>query len=258
MDLKLTDKVAIVLAASKGLGKAIATTLSAEGAKVIIGSRDMDALSKTAAEIHAQTGNLVIPMQIDVSKSNDLSDFIEQAAAKFGRIDILLNNAGGPPFDKFENIDDDQWQKAFELNLMSFARASKLVLPHMQKVGGGRIINIISGSVKSVLNLSVLSTSMRMGVVGMAKMLADEFGPYNITVNNVAPGLILTDRIKHTLPKDVDPDEAIKGKAKAIPLGRIGKPEELAALVAFLASEQAAYISGTTIQVDGGASRGIF
>jgi len=258
MDLKLTNKVAIVLAASKGLGKAIATALTAEGAKVIIGSRDMHALSKTAAEITAQTGQLVIPMQVDVSNSNELNDFIEQAAARFGRIDILLNNAGGPPFDKFENIDDEQWQKAFDQNLMSFVRASKLVLPHMQKVGGGRIINIISGSVKSVLNLSVLSTSMRMGVVGMAKMLADEFGPYNITVNNVAPGLILTDRIKHTLPKDIDPDEAIKEKAKSIPLGRIGKPEELAALVAFLASEQAAYISGTTIQVDGGASRGIF
>jgi 3-oxoacyl-[acyl-carrier protein] reductase len=258
MDLKLTNKVAIVLAASKGLGRAIATALSTEGAKVIIGSRDIDELNKTAAEITAETGNEVVALAVDVSDAETLTAFITQAAARFGRIDILLNNAGGPPFDKFENIDDAQWQKAFELNLMSFARTSKQMLPHMQKVGGGRIINIISGSVKSVLNLSVLSTSMRMGVVGMAKMLADEFGPYNITVNNVAPGLILTDRIKHTLPKDVDPDSAIKEKAKSIPLGRIGKPEELAALVTFLASEQAAYISGTTIQVDGGASRGIF
>jgi len=258
MDLKLTNKVAIVLAASKGLGKAIATCLSAEGAKVIIGSRDLKELTKTAAEISRKTGNPVVAMPVDVSDGDALSEFIDHAAAQFGRIDILLNNAGGPPFDKFENFDDAQWYKAFELNLLSFARTSRQVLPHMQKVGGGRIINIISGSVKSVLNLSVLSTSMRMGVVGMAKMLADEFGPYNITVNNVAPGLILTDRIKHTLPKDVDPDQAIKDKAKSIPLGRIGKPEELAALVAFLASEQAAYISGTTIQVDGGANRGIF
>ncbi|MES2278145.1 MAG: SDR family oxidoreductase [Bacteroidota bacterium] len=258
MDLKLTNKVAIVLAASKGLGRAIATTLSAEGARVIIGSRDMVELTNTAAEITQQTGNEVTAMAIDVSDAEALTIFIEQAAAKYGRVDILLNNAGGPPFDKFENLSDEQWQKAFDLNLMSFARASRQVLPYMQKVGGGRIINIISGSVKSVLNLSVLSTSMRMGVVGMAKMLADEFGPYNITVNNVAPGLILTDRIKHTFPKDADPEKAMQEKAKAIPLGRIGKPEELAALVAFLASEQAAYISGTTIQVDGGASRGIF
>jgi 3-oxoacyl-[acyl-carrier protein] reductase len=258
MDLKLTNKVAIVLAASKGLGRAIATALSAEGARVIIGSRDEAELNKTAAEISAQTGNEIVAMTVDVSHGDELAKFIEQAAAKYGRIDILLNNAGGPPFDKFENLDDTQWQKAFELNLLSFARTNRQVLPYMQKAGGGRIINIISGSVKSVLANSVLSTSMRMGVVGMAKMLADEFGPYNITVNNVAPGLILTDRIKHTFPKDADPEQVMKEKAKAIPLGRIGKPEELAALVAFLASEQAAYISGTTIQVDGGASRGIF
>lgn len=258
MDLKLNNKVAVVLAASKGLGKAIATTLSAEGAKVIIGSRDMAELTKTANEIKQLTGNDVVAIPVDVSKADEIEAFIAKAAAAFGRIDILLNNAGGPPFDKFENFDDEQWQKAFELNLLSFARLSKLVLPHLQKTGSGRIINIISGSVKAVLGGSVLSTSMRMGVVGMAKLMADEFGPYNITVNNVAPGLILTDRIKHTLPKDVDPEQAIKDKAKSIPLGRIGKPEELAALVAFLASEQAAYISGTTIQVDGGANRSIF
>lgn len=258
MDLKLNNKVAIVLAASKGLGKAIATALSAEGAKVIIGSRDADELNKTASEISAKTGNEVTAMPVDVSQADELYAFIDNAAAEYGRVDILLNNAGGPPFDKFENLNDEQWQKAFELNLLSFARTSRQVLPHMQKVGGGRIINIISGSVKSVLANSVLSTSMRMGVVGMAKMLADEFGPYNITVNNVAPGLILTDRIKHTFPKDADPEKAMQEKAKAIPLGRIGKPEELAALVAFLASGPAAYISGTTIQVDGGASRGIF
>jgi 3-oxoacyl-[acyl-carrier protein] reductase len=258
MDLKLNNKVAVVLAASKGLGRAVAAALSAEGAKVIIGSRDETELAKTAGEIKQLTGNEVIAIPVDVSKADEIDTFIKKAAATFGRIDILLNNAGGPPFDKFENFDDEQWQKAFELNLLSFARLSRLVLPHMQKTGSGRIINIISGSVKAVLGNSVLSTSMRMGVVGMAKLMADEFGPYNITVNNIAPGLILTDRIKHTLPKDVDEEQALKEKTKNIPLGRIGKPEELAALVAFLASEQAAYISGTTIQVDGGANRSIF
>jgi 3-oxoacyl-[acyl-carrier protein] reductase len=242
MDLKLTNKVAIVLAASKGLGKAIAIALSAEGAKVIIGSRDEAALNQTAAEIKQLTGNDVIALPVDVADAAQVTEFINKAANAFGQIDILLNNAGGPPFN----------------NLLSMARTSRLVLPHLQKTGSGRIINIISGSVKSVLASSVLSTAMRMGVVGMAKLMADEFGPYNITVNNVAPGLILTDRIKHTLPADVDYDEAIKQKAKTIPLGRIGKPEELAALVAFLASEQAAYISGQTIQVDGGAGRNIY
>ena len=258
MDLKLNNKVAIVLAASKGLGKAIALALSAEGVKVIIGSRDEKELTKTATEIQKRTGNPVIAIPVDVSDGDEIKNFISEAAKAFGRIDILLNNAGGPPFDKFENFDDDAWQKAFELNLLSFARTSKLVLPHMQKTGSGRIINIISCSVKAVLGSSVLSTSMRMGVVGMAKLMADEFGPYNITVNNVAPGMIATDRLKHTLSKDVDPELAMHEKAKNIPLGRIGKPEELAALVTFLASEQAAYISGTTIQVDGGASRSIF
>jgi 3-oxoacyl-[acyl-carrier protein] reductase len=258
MDLKLTNKVAIVLAASKGLGKAIAIAMSSEGAKVIIGSRDERELKKVALEIQQLTGNEVWAFPVDVSDAQQVETFIDEVAKRYSKIDILLNNAGGPPFNKFENFDDTEWQKAFELNLLSFARTSKLVLPHMKKTGSGRIINIISGSVKAVLANSVLSTSMRMGVVGMAKLMADELGPYNITVNNVAPGMILTDRLKHTLPKDADPETALKEKAKSIPLGRIGKPEELAALVAFLASEQAAYISGTTIQVDGGASRSIF
>ncbi|MDP9047300.1 MAG: SDR family oxidoreductase [Bacteroidota bacterium] len=258
MDLKLTNKVAIVLAASKGLGKAIATALSAEGARVIIGSRNEIELNKAARDIQKQTGNEVLAIPVDVSHGEQVADLIQKAADHFGCIDILLNNGGGPPFDKFENFDDEAWQKAFELTLLSFARTSRLVLPHMQKTSTGRIINIISGSVKSVLVNSVLSTSMRMGVAGMAKLMADEFGRYNITVNNVAPGMILTDRLKHTLPANADPEEALKERAKNIPLGRIGKPEELAALVTFLASEQAAYISGTTIQVDGGANRAIF
>jgi len=257
MDLKLNNKVAIVLAASKGLGKAIATALSSEGAKVIIGSRDEGEIQKTAAEISGITGNEVLAISVDVSDGEQIAYLIEKTATTFGKIDILVNNSGGPPFNKFENFDDDAWLQAFNLTLLSFARTSRLVLPHMQKTGSGRIINIISGSVKSVLANSVLSTSMRMGVVGMAKLMADELGPYNITVNNVAPGMILTDRLKHTLPKDTDPEEALKERAKNIPLGRIGKPEELAALVIFLASGQAAYISGTTIQVDGGANRGI-
>jgi len=258
MNLHLSDKVAIVLAASKGLGKAIAATLSAEGAKVIIGSRDKYELGKTATEIHNSTGNPVTAIAIDVSKSESIENFVAEAAAIYGRIDILLNNAGGPPFDKFENFDEAAWQKAFELNLLSVAHMSRLVLPYLKQSGNGRIINIVSGSVKSVLPNAVLSTSMRMGIVGLAKHMADEFGPYNITVNNVAPGLILTDRIKDTLPPGRDPEEALKEKTKNIPLGGIGRPEELAAMVAFLASEQAAYISGTTISVDGGANRAIF
>lgn len=258
MDLNLKGKIAIVLASSKGLGKAIAITLANEGATVVIASRNAEELNATASEIKQQTGAEVMVVPTDVAKVDDTEKLINQVSGKFRKIDILVNNAGGPPFDLFEKFNDEQWQQAFELNLLSFARLSRLVLPHMQAARGGRIINIISGSVKSVLANSVLSTSMRMGVVGMAKMMADEFGPYNITVNNVAPGLILTDRIKHTLPPNQDPDEAMKQRAANIPLRRIGDPKELAALVAFLASDQASYISGTTIPVDGGASRSIY
>lgn len=258
MDLQLKGKVAIVLAASKGLGRAIATELSLEGSLVIIGSRNRDELAATAAAITSLTGNEVKAITVDVGKAASLDSFIAEAAKAFGRVDILVNNAGGPPFDKIENVTDEQWQQAHDQNLMGMVRASRLALPYMKEAGGGRIINIISGSVKAVLAGSVLSTAMRMGVVGTAKMMADEFGPYNITVNNVAPGMILTDRIKHTLPKDADPEEAIKEKAKNIPLGRIGDPQEFAAMVTFLASGRANYISGTTIQVDGGASRAIY
>jgi 3-oxoacyl-[acyl-carrier protein] reductase len=258
MDLKLKDKVAIVLAASKGLGKASAWALSAEGAIVVISSRNQDELNKAAKEISAATGNKVVAIPADVSDAAQMLNLIKKTAEDFGRIDILVNNGGGPPFDKFEHFNDETWQKAFELTLLGFARTGREVLPYMKKAGSGRIINIISGSVKAVLNNAVLSTAMRMGVVGMAKLMADELGQYQITVNNIAPGLILTDRVKEVLPTDVDIEQAMKDRAKTIPAGRIGKPEELGALVAFLASEQAAYISGTTIQIDGGASRGIF
>ncbi|GAB2703149.1 SDR family oxidoreductase [Mucilaginibacter koreensis] len=257
MDLQLTDKVALILASSKGLGKAVATSLATEGAHVIIASRNADELHRTAAEIEQQTGRKVLAIATDVSQADQITHLIETAGKEFGQIDILVNNAGGPPFAQFEDFDDEQWQKAFELNLLSFARTSRQVLPYMKKTGSGRIINIISGSVKSVLGNSVLSTSMRLGVVGMAKLLAEELGAHNITVNNVGPGMIATDRLKHTLPAGQDPEEALKEKAKAIPLGRIGKPEEFAAVVTFLASGQASYVSGTTIQIDGGAGRNI-
>lgn len=258
MNLHLKHKTALVLAASKGLGRAVATTLAHEGAHVVIGSRDKAELEKTAAEITEETKNPnIIAIAVDVTKPDELQNIINQAVKTYGGLDILVNNAGGPPFNKFETFDDEQWLAAFNQNLLSVVRTSRMAIPHMRKAGSGRIINIISASVKSVMANSVLSTSMRMGVVGMAKLLADEVGPYGITVNNVAPGLILTGRIKETLPPG-DMEAALKEKTAGIPVGRIGKPEELAALVAFLASEQAAYITGTTIPIDGGSNRGIY
>jgi 3-oxoacyl-[acyl-carrier protein] reductase len=258
MDLQLKGKTALVLAASKGLGKACAAMLAREGANVVIGARNKDTLEAAAAEIRAQAKDvLTLAIPLDVQKPEEAAAFMDTAAKQFGAIDILVNNAGGPPFGRFESFDEAAWQSAFELNLLSFARMCRLAIPHMRPTGSGRIINIVSLSVKTFLADSVLSTSMRMGVVGMAKMLSNELAPDNITVNNVAPGLILTDRVKDTLPP-VGPggpslEELLALRAKDIPLGRIGKPEELAALVTFLASPLAGFITGTTIQVDGGA-----
>lgn len=256
MDLQLQGKTALVLAASKGLGKACAAALVAEGADVIIGARNAATLERTADELRALGKSRVMAVPVDVTDAAQTADIVSAAATTFGKIDILVNNAGGPPFATFDTFDDEAWQKAFELSLLSTVRFSRLVIPHMRKTGSGRIINIVSLSVKTYVPNSVLSTSMRMGVIGMAKMLATELGPDNITVNNVAPGSILTDRLKHTMmsagPGAPSFEELMAQRVKEIPLGRIGKPEELAALVAFLASPLAGYITGTTIQVDGG------
>ncbi|HWB90334.1 MAG TPA: SDR family oxidoreductase [Puia sp.] len=256
MDLQLKGKTALVLAASKGLGKACAAALAAEGADVIIGARNAATLERTADELRALGKGRVMAVPVDVTDPAQATDIVSAAATTFGKIDILVNNAGGPPFAPFESFDETAWQKAFELSLLSVVRFSRLVLPYMRKTGSGRMINIVSLSVKTYVPNSVLSTSMRMGVIGMAKMLATELGPDNITVNNVAPGSILTDRLKHTMmtsgPGAPSFEELMAQRVKEIPLGRIGKPEELAALVAFLASPLAGYITGTTIQVDGG------
>ena len=257
MDLQLTGKNALILAASKGLGKACATALVMEGADVVIGARDPATLEATAAELRALGKGRVMAIPVDVRNSAQVTDMIDAAATAFGKIDILVNNAGGPPFGKFESFDDSAWLSAFELTLLSAVRFCRLVVPHMRPTGSGRIINITSLSVKTYLAGSVLSTSIRMGVIGMAKMLSNELGPDNITVNNIAPGMILTDRLKQTMSPagagDPSFEEQLARRAKDIPLGRIGKPEELAALVAFLASPLAGYITGTTIPVDGGA-----
>ena len=244
MDLRIENKVAVVLAASKGLGRATAEALSAEGARVIIGSRNLQELEKTAQEISLKTGNQVIAIPVDVTDAAQVENFVLKTASAFGRIDILVNNAGGPPFGAVESFTETDWQAAFELNLLSTVRLTRLVLPHLKKNGSGRIINIVGTSVKSVLEGSVLSTSIRMGVIGFSKLLADEVGPDQITVNNVCPGLFLTDRvrgsaIKKELAAGMTEEQAEAEKAKNIPMRRIGQPEELAAMITFLASEKA-------------------
>jgi 3-oxoacyl-[acyl-carrier protein] reductase len=262
MDLQLTGKTALILAASKGLGKACAAALVAEGADVIIGAREKTALEATASELRALGKGRILAIPVDVTNPEQVNDMITTTAKTFGKIDILVNNAGGPPFGKFESFDDTAWQSAFELTLLSSVRFCRLVVPHMRPTGSGRIINIVSLTVKTYVPNSVLSTSLRLGVIGMAKMLSTELGPDNITVNNVAPGLILTDRLRHTMnpagPGSPSFDEQLAQRTRDIPLGRIGNPAELAALVAFLASPLAGYITGATIPVDGGAIKATF
>jgi 3-oxoacyl-[acyl-carrier protein] reductase len=251
------------MAASKGLGRACASALAAEGARITIGARGAQALEKTAQEIQKTTRSRVLAVPTDVTKAENMEAIVATTVHEFGRIDILVNNAGGPPSGNFESFGDDQWLAAFELNLLSTVRLVRLVLPHMRKTGSGRIINIVSTSVKQPIDGLLLSNTIRSGVVGLSKTLSVELAPDNITVNNVCPGRILTDRLRQIyhsnerVQQGVSEETVLKEMAKDVPMGRVGKPEELGALVAFLASQQAAYITGTTIQVDGGLVRSL-
>lgn len=253
MNLGLKNKTAIVLGASKGLGKACAKALAMEGSQVVIGSRDEKILKATASELEQQTGSKIIALPTDATIPKDLEKIVAQTIKEFGRIDILVNNAGGPPAGKFESFGDKEWQSAFETNLLSAVRLSRLVIPHMQKNGSGRIINLVSAAVKQPIDNLILSNSVRAGVVGMAKTLSAELAPDNITVNNIATGMFATERIR----KLYDTEEKMKKVISNIPMGRLGNPEELAALVTFLASEKASYITGASIQVDGGLCRSL-
>ena len=263
MDLGLRDKVAIIMAASKGLGRACAEALAAEGARVTIGARGAQALEKTAQEIREATGGRVLAVPTDVTRAEDMEAIVAATVREFGRVDILVNNAGGPPAGTFDSFGDAQWQAAFELNLLSTVRLIRLILPHMRKTGSGRIITIVSTSVKQPIDGLLLSNAIRSGVVGLAKTLSVELAPDNITVNNVCPGRILTDRLRQIyhinerVKQGVSEEAVLKEMAQSIPMGRVGKPEELGTFVAFLASQQAAYITGTTTQIDGGLVRSL-
>lgn len=263
MDLGIKGKVALVLAASKGLGRASASALAAEGAHVVIGARHEEALREAAEHMRRESGSQVLAVPTDVTKPEQLAAIVDAAVREFGRLDILVNNAGGPPPGTFEMFNDTQWESAFELSLLSVVRLIRLALPHMRQQGSGRIINIVSTSVKQPIDNLLLSNAIRPGVIGLAKSLSIELAPENITINNVCPGRILTDRIRQVYQLDakkqqgISEEEALKDAVREIPMGRIGQPEELGALVAFLASAQAAYITGTTIQVDGGVTRSL-
>lgn len=262
MDLGLKGKVACVAAASSGLGKASAFELAREGARVAICARHRDRLEQAAREIEAETGSEVLPVVADVTQPEDAAQFIQAAVDRWGRLDILVTNAGGPPAGKFEDFDEQAWLDAFNLNFLSTARLIYAALPHLRKAGGGRIIAITSVSAKQVLPNLILSNAVRAGVHGMVKSLAQELGPDNITVNAVCPGPILTERLQSLFQKAAETqgitiEEAQAGWVSQIPLGRLGQPAEFGAVVAFLASERASFVNGALLQVDGGMVRGV-
>lgn len=263
MNLDIAGRSALVLAASKGLGRASAHALAAEGVRVMIGSRDGARVEQTARELREATGGDIRAVAVDVTDAAQCTRAFDAAQSAFGGIDILVNNAGGPPFGPFESFTEEQWRKALEMNLLSAVRFCRMAINDMKQRRWGRIVNIISLGTKSVLPGSVLSTGARLGVIGMAKLLSDEVASFGITVNNIAAGIILTDRVRETslkqrLDRGMDEKAALEDLAQSIPARRVGRPEELGALVAFLASNKAAYINGSTIAVDGGAIRSIY
>jgi 3-oxoacyl-[acyl-carrier protein] reductase len=267
MNLGLQNKVALVLAASKGLGMACAQGFYREGANVIICSRSKENLirAKELIESYGSSydSNKILPIVADLRFEDQISVLVEETIQQFGRIDILVHNAGGPPSAPIEKISKEDWKNSIDLNLLSFIRIAYEIIPFMQKQKFGRIIAITSVSVKQPLDNLVLSNTTRLGVVGFAKTLANEYAKDNILVNVVCPGPTLTGRMKELITSTVQntgktEEEVMRNWTEQIPLGRLGKPEELANLVIFLTSEKASYITGTTIQVDGGFVKNIF
>jgi 3-oxoacyl-[acyl-carrier protein] reductase len=262
VDLGLRDKVAFVAGGSKGLGKAVAMELSKEGARVAVCSRERPELPAAVEEIRSLTGGEVIGIAADLSISDQARDFIRKGLEHFGTVDILVNNAGGPPDRRFLDIDEDLWNFAFRLNLLSAIIMIREAVPIMIEKRWGRIINLASVAVKQPIEGLILSNTIRIGIVGLAKTLSNELASYNITVNNICPAYTMTERVRKLAAeiagkKGASSDEVIRDWESQIPMGRLGKPEEIAALAAFLASERAGFITGDSIQIDGGWYKGV-
>ncbi len=262
MDLGLRGKVAIVCASSEGLGKASALALALEGAKVVICSRSEKAIRETAKEIHGLSSAEVHPVVADVSIASDSARLVKESVRRFGTVQILVNNAGGPPAGDILTLSDKQWQKAHDLTLMSMVRMTREVLPLMVKQKWGRIVTITSFVAKQPVDELILSASMRPGILGLSKILSNQYAKHNITVNTICPGNVLTKRQEElsqsrAASKKMSVEEYISSQTGNIPVGRYGRPEEIGDVVAFLASERASYISGVNLLVDGGLVKGI-
>ena len=248
MHLGLTDKIAFIAASSDGLGKSVATELAAEGATIIICGRNKEKLEIVREEIAKISNGEVLAISGDLSVEKDIQNMVSITLKRFGKIDILVTNTGGPPAGKFEDLPAEYWDQAYQNLLVSATRLIRGFLPGMKKQSWGRIISITSQAVKQPVDNLILSNSMRASVVGLMKTLASELGPYNITVNNVMPGYTQTTRLHNLIKSNPDVAKAVK----EIPLGRFGEPTEFAAAVTFLASERASYITGVSLAVDGG------
>jgi 3-oxoacyl-[acyl-carrier protein] reductase len=259
MDLMLKGKVAIVGGASKGLGRACAQSLAEEGVSLVICSRSQADLDKAAQEIRSGTGVDVLAVPGDLDKHDTIRGLIAATVERFGRIDILVNNSGGPPLSYARNADEELWATAVQRSLLFFARMSREALPYLKASGSGRIINILASTVYQPIPNLALSGATRMGVVAFMKSLTDEVGRDGILVNNVCPGSILSERMLSNVKSraaelGIPLEEALKERASETAVGRIGEPKELADLVAFLASPRASWVSGACIVVDGAQS----
>ena len=263
MDLGLKDRVAIVAASSQGMGKAVAMGLAREGAKLAICARTAATLNATAEEIRRATAAEVFARPVDVTDYDAVRGFVAETFQRFGRVDVCITNAGGPPAKLFSDTTVEDWQSAVNLNLMSTLYFSREVLPLMQKRKWGRFITITSVAVKQPVDGLILSNAVRSAVSGLVKSLANEYGKDNVLVNNVCPGYTQTARLDELAGRlaageGVEPAQIRERWAAQVPLQRLGRPEEFANLVVFLASERASYLTGQSILVDGGYAKGTY
>ena len=262
MALGLRERVAVIGGGSKGLGRACADSLAKEGANLAICSRNEEELDQTAKEIIAAFGVDVLPVAADLSRLEGIQTLIQSTVDRFGKLDILINNSGGPPAGRAAGTTDEVWQLSIDMALMFFIRMSREAVPHMKRFKWGRIVNVLASSVYQPIDNLVTSGVTRLGAVAFAKSLADEVGRDNILVNNVAPGYLLTDRMMHIFETRSNEtgsnvEDLLQAHSATIPVGRLGRPEELGDLVTFLTSDKNTYTTGATILVDGGVVRSV-
>jgi 3-oxoacyl-[acyl-carrier protein] reductase len=262
MDTGLKDRVAIVAAASRGLGRAVAEGLAAQGAHLALCSRNLDRIEAAADELRERYRVRVLARAVDVTNTAAVADFVASACTEYGRCDVCISSAGGPPAKSFANTTLEEWQRAVELNLLSHVVFAKAALPHMQHAGWGRLIMVSSVAVKRPVDGLVLSNTARGAVPGLVRTLANEYGRYGITVNNICPGYTRTERLNElarvkALGDGTTPAQAYHEWASAAALGRLAEPREFADAVVFLASERSSFITGQSLLVDGGFYRGV-